>query len=187
MREYHVRICEGLGVKLPGSTRRNLRGDDGNVGIIRSPIRAIVLPDRYLSPNWVRFHPTEWNQVPRERRASHGKRTNPRRGVPVAKGDRRRPGRVGEQSYEPILPLKVANRRAPRKGAATVPTGGKGRTGGRIDGAPHTRDIELGKVCQMELSRITEGANAGRDGGSGRVIRPLLTWRGCVAGRRLCP
>ena len=25
---------------------RNLRGDDGNVGIIRSPIRAIVLPDK---------------------------------------------------------------------------------------------------------------------------------------------
>jgi hypothetical protein len=25
---------------------RNLRGDDGNVGIIRSPVRAIVLPDR---------------------------------------------------------------------------------------------------------------------------------------------
>ena len=25
---------------------RNFRGDDGNVGIIRSPIRAIVLPDR---------------------------------------------------------------------------------------------------------------------------------------------
>jgi hypothetical protein len=24
---------------------RNLRGDDGNGGIIRSPIRAIVLPD----------------------------------------------------------------------------------------------------------------------------------------------
>jgi hypothetical protein len=24
---------------------RNLRGDDGNVGIIRSPLRAIVLPD----------------------------------------------------------------------------------------------------------------------------------------------
>ena len=46
MREYHVRICEGLGVKLPGSTRRNLRGDDGDVGIIRSPVRAIVQPDR---------------------------------------------------------------------------------------------------------------------------------------------
>ena len=26
-------------------TVRNLRGDDGNVGIIRSPVRAIVLPD----------------------------------------------------------------------------------------------------------------------------------------------
>jgi hypothetical protein len=26
-------------------TVRNLRGDDGNVGIIRSPISAIVLPD----------------------------------------------------------------------------------------------------------------------------------------------
>jgi hypothetical protein len=27
---------------------RNLRGDDGNVGIIRSPVRAIVLLDRLL-------------------------------------------------------------------------------------------------------------------------------------------
>jgi hypothetical protein len=26
---------------------RNLREDDGNVGIIRSPVRAIVLPDNY--------------------------------------------------------------------------------------------------------------------------------------------
>ena len=25
---------------------RNLRGDDGNVGIIRSPLRAIALPDQ---------------------------------------------------------------------------------------------------------------------------------------------
>jgi len=25
---------------------RNLRGDDGDVGIIRSPVRAFVLPDR---------------------------------------------------------------------------------------------------------------------------------------------
>ena len=28
---------------------RNLRGDDGNVGIIRSPVRAIVLPDTQRS------------------------------------------------------------------------------------------------------------------------------------------
>jgi hypothetical protein len=46
MREYHVRICEGLGVKLPGSTRRNLREDRGDVGIIRSPVRASILPDQ---------------------------------------------------------------------------------------------------------------------------------------------
>jgi hypothetical protein len=30
---------------------RNLRGDDGNGGIIRSPIRAIVLPDPFQ--NWL--------------------------------------------------------------------------------------------------------------------------------------
>jgi hypothetical protein len=30
---------------------RNFRGDDGNVGIIRSPVRAIALPDRAVGPN----------------------------------------------------------------------------------------------------------------------------------------
>ena len=35
---------------------------------------------------------------------------------PVAKGDRRRQLRVDEQSYEPIVPMKVANRRAPARG-----------------------------------------------------------------------
>ena len=30
---------------------RNFRGDDGNVGIIRSPVRAIALPDRAV--NWL--------------------------------------------------------------------------------------------------------------------------------------
>ena len=34
---------------------RNLRGDDGNVGIIRSPVRAIVLPDPPSSPRFPRF------------------------------------------------------------------------------------------------------------------------------------
>ena len=28
MREYHVRICEGLGVKFPGSTRQFLTKSD---------------------------------------------------------------------------------------------------------------------------------------------------------------
>jgi NAD(P)-dependent dehydrogenase (short-subunit alcohol dehydrogenase family) len=40
------------------------------------------------------------------------KRTDPRRGVPAAKGNQRWQGRVGEQSYEPIVPMKVGNRRA---------------------------------------------------------------------------
>ena len=35
---------------------------------------------------------------------------------PVAKGDRRRQLRVGEQSYEPIVPMKVGKRRAPARG-----------------------------------------------------------------------
>ena len=35
---------------------------------------------------------------------------------PDVKGDRRRPGRVDEQSYEPIVPMKVGNRRAPVRG-----------------------------------------------------------------------
>jgi hypothetical protein len=54
----------------------------------------------------------EENQVPRETRVSHGKRTGPRRGVPAAKGDQRWQGRVGEQSYAPIVPMKAGNRRA---------------------------------------------------------------------------
>ena len=29
MREYHVRICEGLGVKFPGSTRHSRPGPAG--------------------------------------------------------------------------------------------------------------------------------------------------------------
>ena len=52
-------------------------------------------------------------------------------------GKRDRQGRpeadtyVDEQSYEPTVPMKVGNRRAPQ-GAATGPTGGKGGTGARI-------------------------------------------------------
>jgi hypothetical protein len=63
-----------------------------------------------------RFSPTRMEPGPEEKRASLGKRTDPRRGVPATKGDRRRQGRVGEQSYEPIVPLKVGNRRAPERG-----------------------------------------------------------------------
>jgi len=41
------------------------------------------------------------NQVPRETRVSHGKRTDPRRGVPAAKGDRRWQGWVGSSRMTP--------------------------------------------------------------------------------------
>ena len=45
---------------------RNLRGDDGNVGIIRSPVRAIVLPDPLFQTvellDCVFFHPDRWAQ-----------------------------------------------------------------------------------------------------------------------------
>ena len=42
MREYHVRICEGLGVKFPGPTRQNLpslhfhqQGELDSFGVVR--------------------------------------------------------------------------------------------------------------------------------------------------------
>src|ERR1700746_711007 len=59
---------------------------------------------------------SEWNQVPREARASPGSEQTLERGVPAAKGDRRRQERLGEQSYAPIVPVKVGNRRAPARG-----------------------------------------------------------------------
>ena len=47
--------------------------------------------------------------------------------------DRRGHERMAEQSYNPIVPTKVGNRRAPvSQGAATVPTGGKGEASVRI-------------------------------------------------------
>ena len=36
-------------------------------------------------------------------------------------------GRMREQSYNPILPAKVGNRRAPRKGQARNPLEGRGK------------------------------------------------------------
>jgi hypothetical protein len=37
-------------------TVRDFRGDDGNVGIIRSPVRAIVLPDQRCQVNYYYLH-----------------------------------------------------------------------------------------------------------------------------------
>ncbi len=48
--------------------------------------------------------------------------------VPVIEGNQRWRGRATEQSYEPIVPMKVRNRRATVVVAATGLTGGKGET-----------------------------------------------------------
>ena len=84
------------------------------------PVRASILPDQEsslpLPYRANRFCPIRNEPGPRETRASPGKRTDPQRGVPANKGDRRRQEGVGEQSYEPIVPMKVGNRRAPARG-----------------------------------------------------------------------
>ena len=74
---------------------RNLRGDDGNVGIIRSPIRAIVLPDPDLSRIGCGSAQPETNQVPRETRCPTGSeqtstRSTCRQGRPEVAGKGRR-------------------------------------------------------------------------------------------------
>src|SRR4029077_18829867 len=63
--------------------------------------------------------PKGFSRNPRELPISSSRRYRPPR---ETRGDR---GRMAEQSYDPIVPAKVGNRRALR-GAATVPTGGKG-------------------------------------------------------------
>lgn len=50
----------------------------------------------------------------------HGKRTTLTAEKPVVKGDRRRQLRVDEKSYDPIVPTKVGNRRAPARGGHDI-------------------------------------------------------------------
>jgi hypothetical protein len=79
----------------------------------REPRRA-----PYLSRNLGVLVPPNpnWNPVPGERGSPHGKRTNPRRGEPCCQGRPEGQAWVDEQSYEPIVPMKVENRRAPERG-----------------------------------------------------------------------
>src|SRR5213594_1070879 len=67
---------------------------------------------------------------------------------------------MAEQSYDPIVPAKVGNRRALRA-AATVPTGGKGETSGRPDSGIHG-DTPRSSTMSTELSRLSELAKAGK-------------------------
>ena len=47
MREYHVRICEGLGVKFPGSTRQKLpRRGQGGVSALPPKAAAAIADQR---------------------------------------------------------------------------------------------------------------------------------------------
>ena len=84
---------------------RNFRGDGGNVGIIRSPLRASVLPDRSTRPRVLRW-------VPRGTRRSvnrgigglgHGapKRCNPDADVFVMCGRQQERGRQREFPVRP--------------------------------------------------------------------------------------
>ena len=64
--------------------------------------------------------PTQRHQVPGARGPLHGKRTTLNAEKPVAKGDQRRQLRVDEQSYEPMVPMKVEKRRAPARGGHAI-------------------------------------------------------------------
>jgi hypothetical protein len=55
----------------------------------------------------------------------------------VVEGNQRSPAMDSEESYEPIVPVKMANRRATEAVAATGAIGGKGRTNERIGWRKH--------------------------------------------------
>src|ERR1700681_3131834 len=96
--------------------------------------------------------PKGFSRNPRELPISSSRRYRPPR---ETRGDR---GRMAEQSYDPIVPAKVGNRRALR-GAATVPTGGKGETSGRPESGTHG-DTPRSSTMSTELSRLSELAKA---------------------------
>jgi hypothetical protein len=66
---------------------------------------------------WVWWHPTQRHPVPggRGRPPRRANKPSPLE-KPAAKGNRRCRPRVEEQSYAPIVPMKVGNRRAPARG-----------------------------------------------------------------------
>src|SRR5260370_27654463 len=64
---------------------RNFRGGNGNVGIIRSPVRAIALPDCGDSGNWDRAQRGRWATF-RQRRISATPRSYRNGGAGSARG-----------------------------------------------------------------------------------------------------
>ena len=65
---------------------------------------------------WARLRPTQRNQVPWGTRDSPREANKPSTRRTCRQGKPEAQGRVGEQSYDSIVPMKVENRRAPEKG-----------------------------------------------------------------------
>ena len=104
-------VCRIAGVASPGHAYQ---------GTSREPRRALYLSRNLgpVTPNPKEPGPMGHEGSPREANKPSTRRTC-RQGKPEAQG------RVGEQSYDSIAPMKVENRRAPGR-AATTSTGGKG-------------------------------------------------------------
>jgi hypothetical protein len=101
---------------------RNLREDNGNVGIIRSPVRAIVLPDLSspsMNPVWGARLTTPGPQL--LRRAAAGTKPKAQRRYREAKETKQR-GKGGRKSECFVLPMRQGNR-------PEGPCGGKGAPG----------------------------------------------------------
>ena len=72
------------------------------------PVSAVYWASVWPNPNTTRSPGTREIPTGSEQTLAEQK--------PVAKGDRRQQLRADEQSYEPIVPMKVGNRRAPARG-----------------------------------------------------------------------
>ena len=61
-REFHVRICEGLGVKFPGPTRRNQKPSSRTGLLPSSPLRTVheSFPSHSSSPSNASFRETRF-------------------------------------------------------------------------------------------------------------------------------
>src|SRR5258708_5878055 len=115
----------------------------------------------YLFGIWARFRPTQIEP------GLWGKRAFPTRSEatlkpksPATKGNRRWQPRAGEISYEPIVPTKVENRRAPARGGHGIHwrEGGNRWTYRHGDTSPRRR-------TRSGLSNATEWINRTSPGG----------------------
>ena len=151
---------------------RNLRGDDGNVGIIRSPLRAIVLPDhRFVIATPT---PLAWRKAVSAGPIERGLEEPPEslaRGtcsqgfprnlgetsrfrqpkwmqVAPTKGDRRKSATDEEETYEPVVLMTTGNQKLRCPGTRTREGGNK--TTHRSKETLRYTDIE--EECQQNLN-----------------------------------